>query len=271
MQSTQTGVADYPYSQEMPSQKRQRRGSKRYAKTGGAVVRVPRAISTRGTPDGYYEMPMRQLFRVYGNTSSGLWNTNQTTSAPLGVTGYKGMSLFFALDNTYLNLGTGGASATIVQSVPDIASFTNIFDLCKIVDCEVEVWFTNHSRDLGTGIDAYGAPELFLCEDNNDGVPPNSFASVLDRKRVLRCSAMADKRFKMKVKPYMVLDASTNDGSGSTTSLGVAQPSTYCRLDRPAVNHFGFKGWDAIPEAATSYTYVVNILVTQTRRYKMNN
>ena len=34
-------------------------------------ARVPRAIQTRGTPEGYYDIPYHQMVRLYCNTSSG--------------------------------------------------------------------------------------------------------------------------------------------------------------------------------------------------------
>lgn len=257
--------------EDMPAPKRQRRYSGSKRKNVGALVRVPRAISTRGTPDGYYEIPMRQLFRVYCNTSSGFWNTNQTTSAPIGVTGYNGMAIYATLDSTIINLGSGGISATISQSVPDFSSAQNMFDLCKIADLKIDCWYTNHSRELGSGIDAYGAMESFLAEDVNDAIPPNAINNVLDKKKVLRAMPSEGRTFKMTIKPHMIVDGASHDGSGTSTTSAISSPSTYVRCDRPQVSHYGIKGWCATPSAATAYTAVLNILITQTRRYKMNN
>lgn len=271
---SQEAIWDLQLSQEMPAYKRQRKGSfsKRFQKkNAGAVMRVPRAISTRGTPDGYYEIPMRQLFRVYVNTSTGFWNTNQTTSAPIGSTGYNGLALYCTLDSTIINLGNGGISATISQSVADFSSAQALFDLCKISDLSIDCWYTNQSRELGSGVDAYGAMEAFIAEDVNDAVPPNAIHNVLDRKKVLRAMPSDGKTFKMKIRPHIVIDGSTHDGNGTSTSTAVSQPSTYIRCDRPQVTHFGLKGWCATPSAATAYTAVLNILVSQTRRYKKNN
>ena len=62
------------------------------------VSRIPRAISTRGTPDGYYEIPVRTLLKVYGNNGSGFFNTNQgPSSSPSGI-GYQGFGLWTSLD-----------------------------------------------------------------------------------------------------------------------------------------------------------------------------
>lgn len=272
MSSQDTQVFDW----EMPVQKRQRSGSyskKNFGKKNGgrAVMRVPRAISTRGTPSGYYEIPMRQLFRVYVNTSTGFWNTNQTTSAPIGTTGYNGLAIYATLDSTIINLGNGGISATISQSVPDFASAQNLFDLCKIADLKIDCWYTNHSRELGSGIDAYGSMESFLAEDVNDAIPPNAINNVLDKKKVLRAMPSEGRTFKMSIKPHMILDGASHDGSGTATTSSISTPSTYVRCDRPQVSHYGIKGWCATPSAATAYTAVLNILVSQTRRYKMNN
>lgn len=257
-------------SLEMPAAKRQRRYSRSTKRNVGAVVRVPRALSTRGTPDGYYEIPMRQLFRIYVNTSTGFWNTNQNTSAPIGVTGYNGLAIFATLDSTYINLGAGGVSATITQGVPDYASAAAMFDLCKIAELKIDCWYTNQSRELGSGIDAYGAMEAFFAEDVNDAIPPTTIAQVLDKKKILRAQPADGKTYSMKVKPHMVIDGASHDGSGTTTTSAISAPGSYVRCDRPAVSHYGMKSWCATPSAATSYTAVLNILISQTRRYKMN-
>lgn len=254
---------------DMPAAKRPRRGS-RSKKNAAAIMRVPRAIQSRGTPGGYYEIPMRQLFRVYVNTSTGFWNTNQSTSVPIGATGYNGMGIYCTLDNTYIALGNGGASATITQGVPDWSSFAQIFDLCKISDMSIDCWFTNQSRELGSGIDAYGAMEAFFAEDQNDAVPPNTLTDVLYKDKIVRAMPADGKTYKFKIKPHIVLDTAAHDGAGSSTTSSVTSPATYCRSDRPAAVHLGMKGY-CVTTGATSYTAVLNILVTQTRRYKKNN
>ena len=65
-------------------------------------ARVPRAIQTRGTPEGYYDIPYHQMVRLYCNTSSGFWPTNQTSMAPYGGAGYQGIGIAFQLQqHTY--------------------------------------------------------------------------------------------------------------------------------------------------------------------------
>lgn len=257
------------FSSEMAKRpfKKQRRGS--YKKNAGALVKVPRAIQTRGTPDGYYEIPSRQLFRLYTTSSSGFWNTNQTTNAAIGGTGYSGLAYYTQFDNAYVNLGNGGISAAVSQTVADSSSSGALFDLCKIAEIELEVWVTNYAHETSGTVGKYGAIELYFCQDTNDAVPPNALSDVIDRSKVLRVTPDG-RRYKMKFNPYITTDSSSNDGAASTSTLSVAQPATYFRCARPAVSHFGFKAWVVTPSDATVQLYSVNMLVTQKRRFKMN-
>lgn len=270
MEESQTNI-DYDFSQEdmyrRPA-KKARRGSfpKRNA---GTLVKVPKPIQTRGTPAGYYEIPMRQLFRLYTNSSSGFWNSNQTTNAPIGATGYSGLAYYGQFDNSYINLGNGGISATVTQTVNDSTSAANLFDLCKIAEMEVEIWITNYAHEASGTAGKYGAIEVYFCQDTNDAIPPNALTDVIDRSRVLRITPDG-RKYKMKFSPYISTDASTNDGAASTTTLSVATPATYFRCAKPAVSHYGFKAWIVTPSDATVQLYSVNILVTQKRRFKMN-
>lgn len=256
------------FSGEMQAYKK-RRLNRQQPRKYGAIVKVPRAIKTRGTPDGYYEIPTRQLFRMYTTSSSGVWNTNQTTNAAIGVTGYNGFAYYSQYDNSYINVGNGGISATIAQSVTDATSAGNLFDLCKISEIELEVWITNYAHESSGTVGKYGAIELYIAQDTNDAVPPNAVSDILDRSRCLRVTPDG-RRYKMKFAPYISSDVSSNDGAASTSTLSVSQPSTYFRCARPAVSHFGFKGWVVTPSDATVQLYSVNILVTQKRRFKKN-
>lgn len=265
---SQTDIT-YNWSQEeMPQPKRQRRGSKQYRRYG-SVVKVPKAIQTRGTPNGYYEIPFRQLFRLYGNTSTGLWNTNQTTGAAVGATGYQGVAYNAQLDNSNLYFGSGGISATITTPVADFASVQNLFDLCKISQIEVEFWITNPAREQNSTALGVGSIEMYVCADYNEAVPPSTLAQVIDRSTVLRVSPDG-RKYKMSFKPYQVLDASNNAGEISGSTVSLAQPATYCRTDRPAVSHYGFKIYVPTLPDYDNRLYMLNILITQKRRYKMN-
>lgn len=257
---------DFDFSQEMPP-KRQRRYSNR-PKKYGAVTKVPKAITTRGTPQGYYELPQRQLYRFYGNSSSGLWNTNQTTAAAIGSTGYQGFGYVTQLDQSAVYLGNGGISATVSQTIADFASAQNLFDLCKVSEIEVEFWISNPSHEANVTAGRFGAVEIYVTQDMNDAFPPNQLSHVLDRTKVIRI-CQDNRKYKMTFKPNIVLDASSNAGDTSTTTLAISQPSTYVRCDRPAVSHYGIKGWVVVPSDATAFTYTLNMLVTQKRRYKM--
>lgn len=254
---------------EMPLPKRQRRGS-RSSRNAGIIVKVPKAIQTRGTPRGYYEIPHRELFRIYGNSSTGLWNTNQSSGDAIGVTGYQGMAYLAQLDTSNLYLGNGSIAATVTRSVADFSSAQNLFDLCKISDIEVEFWITNPAREQNSTALAAGAIEIFVAPDYNDAVPPNSLATVLDRAQCLRVTPDG-RRYKMSFKPYMILDAGSNAGDVSGSTVSMAQPSTYCRTERPAVSHFGFKVYVPTLSSYDNRLYFVNMLITQKRRYKMTN
>jgi len=77
-----TFIADS--SEEMPAATRRRRSYGNIRPRGRKmVVSVPRAIRTRGTPDGYYEIPANILLRFYFNTNSGIFVTDQTAGAPV--------------------------------------------------------------------------------------------------------------------------------------------------------------------------------------------
>jgi len=274
MEESQVGV-DYHWSQDiddMPNNYRQYKKQKtsyRPKPYGTLVKKIPRAIQTRGTPQGYYEIPVRHLFRLYGNSSSGVWNTNQTTNAAIGVIGYGGFAYYSQYDAAYINLGNGGISASVIQTIPDTSATTALFDLCKISDIEVEFWVSNPAREMSTTAGTFGAIEVYVVQDTNDAIPPNNLQGVLDRTKVLRV-VPDGRKYKMSFKPYITMDASSNDGAASTSTIALASPSTYFRTDRPSVSHFGFKGWVVTPSDGTATSYSLNMLVTQKRRLKMN-
>lgn len=262
------GIADYEYSRDMPPMKK-RRFSKNYGKRNRKQS-VPTAIRTRGTPAGYYEIPVRQLIKIFTNTSSGFWSTNQTTGASIGLTGYRGIGMNFALDNSTIQLGEGAFSANISSAVPGFAELQAVFDMCKIVDIEIECWWTNQHSELTTGT-TYGGMDLFLAEDPNNDDPPGSIATVMQYQNVKRYVCDSNKKLNYKIKPHMRISAgTTDDEAGTASSIAVTAPSSYVQTAKPAVCHFGFRGWLDIPTAAAARTGTLNILVKQTRRYKMS-
>lgn len=267
---SQSGVADYEFSQEMPVAKRQRRGSKNERRKYGKPA-MPMAIRNRGTPSGYYEIPVRQLIKMYANTSTGLWNTAQNTGAQIGTTGYRGFGMCFELDQTYLNLGEGSVGATIYSLVPGFAELQSVFDLCKISDIAIECWWTNQESDLSAGT-AYGGFDMYVTEDPNDAGPPANLGTVMQYTNVTRMQGDTSKVYRKKIKPHVRVSMGgfADLDSSTSTTLGGVVPSTYVQTVKPAVTHMGFKGWVDIPTSASGRAQTLNILVTQTRRYKMS-
>ena len=92
------------------------------------VTRIPRAISTRGTPDGYYEIPVRTLLKVYGNNANGFFQTNQNSSSTPSGVGFQGFGLWTSLDLVTMYLGEGTVSAQIQRSVLGFSEIARVFD-----------------------------------------------------------------------------------------------------------------------------------------------
>lgn len=272
MEESQTATWDLELSQEMerPS-KKQRRGS--YKKYGAARKNykssVPMAIRTRGTPSGYYELPVRVLFKIYANTSTGLWNTDQSSGAALGLTGYRGFGISSHLDSVRLSLGEGAFAANIDVTVPGFAEIQNVFDLCKISDMEVSYWWTTDPRELTT--QSHGYFDMYTVTDPNNADPPANLGTILQYSKVNRIPSNAQRIVKQKFSPYIRAVAGTeNFDTGTATTVAVAQPSTYIQTNKPAVAHLGVRGWvDIPPNAQTACVTYLNILVTQNRRYKI--
>lgn len=104
----------------VPMRRRRQMVSSQYRRRRYAKSKIPLAIKTRGTPSGYYEIPVRTLTRIYVNTSSGMWQTNQTTGGSVGLTGYQGISFSSTLDAFATYLGAGSISASIFNSTPGL-------------------------------------------------------------------------------------------------------------------------------------------------------
>ena len=259
-----------PLDFEMPA-KRQRRGSKNARIGKSYKPAMPMALRTRGTPAGYYEIPVRQLIKIYSNTSTGFWDTTQGTGAPIGARGWRGMGISFELDNTYVNLGEGSVSATVAVAVPGFAELQSAFDMCKIADIEVEMWWTNQ-QDSNSTATSYGGFDLFVAEDPNNVDCAANIGTIMQYMNVKRMQGDSNRTFKFKIKPHVrsSLGGFADQDSSTSTTLGGCIPSTYVQTTKPAVTHMGYRGWVDIPQSATARTQTLNILVTQTRRYKMS-
>lgn len=255
---------------DMQPSKKQRKGSFKYA-SGRKNYKssVPMAIRTRGTPSGYYELPVRVLFKLYANTSTGLWNTDQTTGQALGLTGYRGFGISSSLDAVRFSLGEGGYSANIDVTVPGFSELQSVFDLCKINDMEVHYWWTTDPRELTTS--AHGYFDMYTVTDPNNVDPPANLGTVLQYSKVNRIPSNAQKIVIQKYNPYIrAVAGAENFETGTATTVALSQPSTYVQTSKPAVAHMGVRGWvDIPPNAVTTCVSYLNVLVIQKRRYKI--
>lgn len=241
---------------------------KRSRQMSGRVNRVPRAIATRGTENGYYEMPDHALIRLYGNTSTGLWDTNQTSGAPTGATGYQGFGFCSDIGLCQVNLGVGSTSATVFKDFTDYNLKCAMFDMVKIHSIEVEFWVTNEPSTLSSS-NVYSAPELWIAKDLTDATPPASGEDMFPYSDCTRVVLDPTKTFKMSFKPYIKTEASTTaTDTGTSYTPGISQPSTYLNTSVLPIKHFGFKGWVFCPTTMASQTYSINMKVRRICRWK---
>lgn len=246
--------------------KRARTGSYARSRTSFAVarqrqIRVPRAISTRGTEKGYYEFPTTQLIRIYCNTSTGFWVTNQTNCNPVGATGYSGMAMYFRPDNTIINLGNGTISANFSVNPVDFPNFRDIFDEVKIAKISCEAWVTAQSSSWNHTPN--NATEIWMTPDPNDANPPTT--SIQEHSRIKRI--LPDRAIKLNFTPHVTNDVNADAGAGTTTSVG-GSSSSYVSASGIAA-YYGIKFFNWIPlEPDTAQVYFLNLRITQTRRYK---
>ena len=235
------------------------------------VSRIPRAISTRGTPNGYYEIPVRTLLKVYGNNGQGFFQTNQnSSSAPSGV-GFQGFGLWTSLDLVTMYLGEGTVSAQIQRSVPGFSEIARVFDQCKIASMSIDVWFettpTGAAEQSSTN---YGSPDLYVVQDKDDVLPPASTDDILQYQKVQRMPGAGYRTYKNTCYPYVkeVNGTSGEEGVTSTTISG-SSSAGYMNTSKPAAAHLGWKGFVAVDSNGGNRPFMMNVLVTQVRRYKM--
>ena len=117
------------YSRRMVGPSYRRKRSKR---------RVPRAIATRGTPDGYYEIPVRVFWKLYVNTSTGAYVTDPVTGVQSGATGYQGIVVSYDYSSVTVDLGNGAFSAVNIINIPGVSELQSVFDLCKMYRVDYE-------------------------------------------------------------------------------------------------------------------------------------
>lgn len=227
---------------------------------------IPRAISTRGTPDGYYEIPVNIFRKVYWNMSTGLWDTNQTTGASIGATGSNGFSLCSLLDTSVLVTG----SAVQAIPVPGISELQAVFDQCKLVKIEYEFWFANQAHQLGAT--ALDSPELFIVTDYDNNDVPTSVGEVMQYSKIHRVVGNANNgKYRVTLYPKVRVPVGTaGDEAGTSTSLTGVEAAGYQDLQKPGAIHMGLRGWfNTNSSNATASLGYLHVLERQTRRYKI--
>lgn len=233
---------------------------------------IPKAIKTRGTPGGYYEIPVQNRF-ITGTNKSGMLVTNQTDYTTSG-SAYQGGAMWWTLSDVNQNFGSGGIVTSQGISVPGLASLQSVFDQCKVAYIDVEVRFNLAPREI-SNTTAFYNPTLYIVVDPDDGVPPTDLNSVLQYQKVYRvcCNDFYNKPVKIRVYPKVRLDiGATSDEGGSTTTLTGSTNAMYMDIDRPLGAMFGLKYWLDVP-GTTSVTDMFGQIVwdiKQMRRYKIS-
>lgn len=259
------------YTQEEMPARRRRSNSYRKNPIRSMVARktrVPRAIRTRGTPDGYYEIPVTVYRRIYFNLSTGLWETNPYTAVTAGSTGYNGFGLGTQLDTSQMLLGNGSTSAAISVTVPGFAQLAAVFDECKISRIDYEFWVAGQAAELGGGL--YQAPTIWVAVDGNGIDPPSTLDTLLQYSSLKCIKGDINNSTKITVYPKIREDAASDGGESSTAvTSSVMRSSTYMSTVKPAALHFGLRGWFETTNPASTTVGYLCIKETQYRRYKV--
>jgi len=204
------------------------------------------------------------LIRLYFNSTTGVWPTNQVNNQPTGLTGYEGFAIRYNSDQVIIHFGNGGAintSSTI--AIPAAANLNAVFDSFKQVKVVQEYWMANQTPGVHTTI--AGNPEYWIVEDQNDAFPPTA-DSIQQYARSTR--VCTDRLTKCVHYQKVELDAAADAGSGATTAAG-PMTNTYMRTGTSS-SLIGTKVYFWIPQNSTSTAYVgyLNIKLTLVRRYK---
>lgn len=242
-------------------------GSSKKKRRTKVIRRIPRTIQTRGTPQGYYEIPVTVLTRLYFNTSTGFWQTDQNSGAQGGLTGYNGMNWSTTLDNTIINLGNGTSSTTITQAIPGFSSLQAAFDLVKIAKVFVEVEFVNPLHN--TALSNAGGVYINMAVDPNDFNPPASESDIMQYSNLKTLTNGNYGKLRFSFIPYII--DSVADYNGNTIQAG-NQPAGYVRTSFPAATFKGFIGWIStfLLSSSTAQNGYLVIKTTQIRRFKLN-
>lgn len=253
------------YDEDMPRSKKQRTNGKLRAMRS-AKSRVPRALSTRGTPDGYYEIPVTIYRRLYWNMSSGLWTTDTVTGAQSGSTGYQGFGMGTQLDTSLMFLGISGGSS--IRTVPGFSQLQGVFDECKIARIHYEFWIAGQAKETNSTLGQ--APNIWIVEDTTGIDPPTTQDEILQYGKVRTVKGDINSPLKFTIYPK-IREGASSDGSDTSTNetSGLMDSARYCSTSKPAVFHFGLRGWFETNAAVATAQYgYLCIKETQIRRYK---
>lgn len=229
--------------------------------------RIPRAIATRGTPRGYYEIPVNVFRKIYWNMSTGLWETNQGTGANVGVTGYQGFSFASTLDTSINFVGGSGANNNV--SVPGFTEMQAVFDQCKIVRIDYEFWFANQAHQVGSTVTE--SPELLMVTDYDNVDVPTTIGDIMQYSKIHRVVGNANNgKYKFSLYPK-VRTSVGSDGAeaGTSTTLAGSENAGYQDAQKPGAYHMGVRGWFNISTAAQQSIGYLHMLERQIRRYKI--
>lgn len=240
--------------------KKSRRNGYSYSKYKQS--RVPRAIQTRGTPEGYYDIPYHQMVRLYCNTSSGFWPTDQGSMAPYGGAGYKGIGIAFQPNNTRVTFGNSGSTTSYEDfTISDFTNLQTIFDDVNLAKITVEAWINAQPSDTSAALS--NAPEIWAANDANDCYPGTS--ALQEYAKVSRI--LPNRVTKLTFTPTIVSDNVADDGVGITTSAG--QTTTGYVKTGSGCYHYGVKMWNWLPyEPDTAQVYYLQMRITIVRRFK---
>lgn len=240
-----------------------------------AYKRIPKAIMTRGTPGGYYEIPAR-IRAIVGFTRTGFASTNQTSYEITGNS-YKGLGIYWSHADQVHNYGEGSTSNNQGFAQAGLASLQGVFDTAKIAYLDVEVRFNLDAAAISTSGGNWN-PSLYLCIDQDDATPPLNLDEVLQYDKVYRLDAnnqRGDRSLKFRVYPKIRREIGlTAESIGSSTTLVESANSVYMDLDRPSAAHMGIKGWldcpgsSAVPAPLSLLGYVT-FEVKRVVRYKV--
>lgn len=226
--------------------------------------RTPLYRSLAGLPPAY--IPARVFHKFYWNMSTGLWETNQSTGASVGATGYNAISFCTTLDTSTVYLGGGGTNNN--QTIPNFAECQALFDAAIIDKIEYEFWFANQPHLSGsTSIDS---PELIIVEDFDSVDAATSLNELLQYQKYHRISPnTTGRKYKITLYPKVRYALGAEGGeAGTATTLAGSQKAPWQDAQKPGAFHMGLRGWFITNSSSSAALGYLHCVETQYRRYK---